>query len=249
MDKRVARVERLFEWPVLVSAILVIPAIAIEQSSLAEPWDTIATVINWATWLVFLAELVVMLIVVPNRWQWLRRHPLELPLVVLTPPILPPGLQALRALRLLRLLRLERVARYFRAAFSLEGVRFAALVAALAAIAGGFAFKALERQQTPKPTFFDGVWWSMSTMTTVGYGDFIPKTTGGRTLAIVLMIIGIGFVALVTGAVAQHFLSPAVRRVEQELDSVEADEDVIAIEISEIRARLDHIETLLRRSG
>jgi voltage-gated potassium channel len=249
MDERVARTQRIFEWPVLVSAILVIPAIAIEQSSLAEPWDTIALIINWATWLVFLAELVAMLIVVPNRWQWLRHHPLELPLVVFTPPVLPPGLQALRALRLLRLARLERVTRYFRSAFSLEGVQFAGLVAALAAIAGGFAFKALERQQTPRPSFFDGVWWSFSTMTTVGYGDFVPVTTGGRILAMILMIIGIGFVALVTGAVAQHFISPGVRQVERELGTVEAGEDEIAMEIAEIRARLDRLETMLRRTG
>src|SRR5262249_28420221 len=150
-------------------SLMVIPVIAIEQSTLGEPWDTIASVLNWATWLVFLAELVVMLIVVPNRRLWLRHHPLELPLVVLTPPILPPGLQALRALRALRLLRLERVVRFFHTVVSLEGVRFAGVVALLAAVGGGLGFKALERGQTPRPTFFDGVWWSMSTMTTVGY--------------------------------------------------------------------------------
>src|SRR5215831_16147577 len=121
MNERAARAQRLFEWPVVVASLLVIPVIAIEQSTLGEPWDTIAAVLNWATWLVFLAELVVMLIVVPNRWLWLRRNPLELPLVVLTPPILPPGLQVLRALRALRLLRLERVARFFRTGFSFEG--------------------------------------------------------------------------------------------------------------------------------
>jgi voltage-gated potassium channel len=249
MDERVARAERRFEWPVLVSALLVIPAIAIEQSSLDQPWDTIATVINWATWLVFLAELVVMLIVAPNRWQWLRRHPLELPLVVFTPPILPPGLQALRALRVLRLVRLERVARYFRKATSPDGLQFAGLVAILAAVGGGLAFEVLERHQPQKPTFFEGFWWAMSTMTTVGYGDFVPVTTGGRILAMVLMIIGIGFVALLTGAIAQRFISSEVKHVERELDTVQAEENEIAIAISEIRVRLDHLEAMLRRPG
>jgi hypothetical protein len=61
----------------LVAALLVIPAIVIEQSDVAEPWDTIALVLNWATWLAFLAEAVLMLAVVPDRSRWLRDHPLE----------------------------------------------------------------------------------------------------------------------------------------------------------------------------
>ena len=58
----------------LVAALLVIPALAIEQSDLGEPWDTAAVVLNWATWLAFLVELVVMLAVVPDRGRWLRQH-------------------------------------------------------------------------------------------------------------------------------------------------------------------------------
>jgi voltage-gated potassium channel len=161
--------------------------------------------------------------------------------------VLPPGLQALRALRLLRLLRLERLVRFSRHVFSFEGIRLAALLALLGAVAGGFAFTGFERQQTPKPSFFDGFWWAMSTMTTVGYGDFVPKTTGGRIVAILLMMIGITFVALLTGAVAQRFVAPAVSQVELGVEAVEAGEDLIAAEISEIRSRLDRLEALLQR--
>jgi hypothetical protein len=42
-----------------------------------------------ADWLLFALELVVMVVVVRDRWQWLRRHPLEVAIVVLTPPFLP----------------------------------------------------------------------------------------------------------------------------------------------------------------
>lgn len=249
MNPRAARFERLFEWPVVVAALLSIPAIVIEQSSLGQPWDSIATVINWATWLVFLAELVVMLIVVPNRKRWLRQHPLELPLVVLTPPILPPGFQALRALRVLRLVRLVRVAQFSRRVFSIEGIQFASILAILAALGGGAAFEVLERNQTPKPGFFDGVWWSMGTMTTVGYGDWVPVTAGGRILAVILMIVGIAFVALLTGSFARLFISPPVEQVEQQIDTVKDQEALIASDIKEIRMRLDRIEGFLQRPG
>ena len=70
--------------------------------------ETVAHALNWVTWLAFLVELVVMLAVVPDRRAWLRHHPLDLIIVVLTPPVLPAGLQSLRVLRLLRLLRLLR---------------------------------------------------------------------------------------------------------------------------------------------
>jgi hypothetical protein len=94
VDERSKRIERLFEWPIVIAAILVIPVIYIEQSEHGEPWSTLATVANWVIWLLFLAEVVVMLAVVPDRRRWARTHPLELAIVVLTRPFLPGSMQA-----------------------------------------------------------------------------------------------------------------------------------------------------------
>ena len=90
----------------LVAALLVIPAIVIEESSLPQPWPSIATVLNWLIWLAFATELIVMLAIVPNRWRWLRAHPLETAIVALTAPLLPAALQGLRVVRLARVLRI-----------------------------------------------------------------------------------------------------------------------------------------------
>lgn len=243
MDDRARRAARIFEIPVIVAALLTIPVIAIEQSSLGEPWDTIATVLNWTIWLVFLAELVVMLALVPDRRRYLRENPLDLPLVILTPPILPAGLQSLRVLRLLRLLRLLRVARIARRLFSFDGLRYAAFLALLTLVGGAAAFQAAERSEQGV-SFADSLWWAMTTMTTVGYGDVLPKTDLGRVIASAVMVIGIGFIALLTGAVAERFLRPVVAEIEED---VEAGEDEIASEIAEVRTRLDRLETLLAR--
>jgi voltage-gated potassium channel len=108
LDARSERIAQRFELPMVIAALLVIPVIVIEESPLGEPWDTIAGVLNWATWLAFLTEAAVMLAVVPDRPRWLREHPIEVVVVVLTPLFLPPTLQAIRVLRLLRLLRLAR---------------------------------------------------------------------------------------------------------------------------------------------
>lgn len=182
----------------LVAALLAIPVIAVEQSDAGEPWRAAAGVLNWIIWLAFAVELVVMLAVVRDRWAWTRAHPLEVAVVLLTPPFLPASLQSLRVLRLLRLLRLLRIAKLARRMFSLEGVRWVAVVAALTAVGGGAAYASIEQGASP----WDGMWWAVSTMTTVGYGDEYPVTTLGRILGMALMLVGIGFVAVLTGAVA-----------------------------------------------
>lgn len=231
VEDRADRVERRLERPLLAAALLTIPAIAIEQSNAAEPWATIATVLNWTIWLAFVAEVVVMLRVVPDRRAWLRAHPLDLAIVVLTPPFLPASLQAARVFRLLRLLRLLRAAGLARRLLSTEGVRDAAVLALLTVLGGGAGFAAVEKSQDLSS--WDGVWWALTTVSTVGYGDITPKTDGGRVIAIVVMLVGIGFVAILTAAAAERFI--AGRR------------EMMAEERRELRERLDEIITRLDR--
>ena len=84
----------------LAAALLVIPVIAIEESHVSQAWKTAAEVTNWVIWTVFAAEVVAYLAVIPGRrLRWLRENPLEVAIVVLTPPFLPASLQALRAFR------------------------------------------------------------------------------------------------------------------------------------------------------
>ena len=249
MDERAKRVEKMFEVPMLVAALLVIPVIAVEQSDAGDPWRGIASVTNWGIWLAFATELVVMLVVVRDRRDWLRSHLLEVVVVVLTPPFLPSSFQALRALRLLRLLRLLRVAKYARRVFSLEGVRYAAILAALTAVGGGYAYSAIEHAQDPPPSVWDGTWWAVSTMTTVGYGDEFPLTTLGRIVAMALMLVGIGFIAILTGAIAERFLTGQIEEVAEEVEESAATETELLAELRAIRSRLDRIEGRFERGA
>jgi hypothetical protein len=83
-ESRATAVERAFEKPLLVAAVLSIPTTILQSASLGEPWSTLGTTLNWLIWIAFLAQVVAMLVVVPDRGRYLRTHPLELAIVILT---------------------------------------------------------------------------------------------------------------------------------------------------------------------
>lgn len=236
MQEGWARCERMqarFEWPVIIAAFLTIPVIAIQESNFGSPWPTVGTILNWATWCTFAVEVVVMLSIAPSRSQWARRHLLDLAITVLTPPFAPAAWQAGRVFRLFRLLR---VARLFslRYLLSLEGIKYAALIAAATVFLGGAVFASVEQEQGL--TTWDGIWWAVTTVTTVGYGDIEVKSDGGRIIAMMIMLVGIGFVALLTAFIADRFI--------HQQNEVEDKEDRLLAELQEIRQRLEALESV-----
>lgn len=126
------------------------------------------------------------------------------------------------------MLRLLRAVVLARRLLSTEGVRDAAVFALLTVLGGGAAFASVEKSQDLSA--WDGVWWAVVTVTTVGYGDIGPKTDAGRVIAIAVMVVGIGFVALLTAAAADRF-------IRSRADATGLDE-----RLDEIVRRLDAIE-------
>jgi voltage-gated potassium channel len=245
MDERSARIRKRLNAPMLIAAALTIPVVAIGEAKPGGALEDTAVVLNWVTWLAFAGELAVMLSVVPDRRAYLRRHPLDVVIVLLTPPVLPAGLQGLRVLRMLRLLRLLRLAQLSREVFSLEGVRYALLLATLTVIAGGTAFAAFEKDQ--HLTAWDGIYWALTTMTTLG-SNIYPTTTGGQVVSAVILLIGISFVALLTGAFAQRFLAPELAEIEEEMEEEKLSAEALALrEIHSVQEQLQALEVAIER--
>lgn len=214
--------------------------IVVEESTLGEPWQTIAGIGNWAIWLAFAFESAVMLYVVPKRWEWIKQNPFSLPIVILTPPFAPAILQASRAFRLGRLFRLAGSFRLIRRYFNLEGLKWAAVLTVFLVLAAGTAFAAIENGKGGQDLSpWDGFWWALTTITTGGFGDIRPQTDAGRVIAIVLIVTGVGFVVMLTAAMAQMFVARGVQ------EDVQTHEDHVIAELREVRDRLDRIERRL----
>jgi voltage-gated potassium channel len=246
MDARSTRVAERLNTPMLIAAALTLPMVAISESHPGGALEDVARILNWVTWTAFLIELVVMLAVVPNRRKWLRHHPLDPFLVIFTPPILPAGLQGLRVLRLLRLTRLLRLAQLSREVFSLQGLHYAMFLAVLTVIGGGALFVAFEKG-SQHLNDWQGIYWAVTTMTTLG-SSIYPTTTGGEIVSVAILIIGIGFVALLTGAFAQRFLSPEIAEVEEELTAEQDSAEQVAMrELLGVREQLEALELAMQR--
>ena len=118
--------------------------------------------------------------------------------------------------------------------------RGAATVIATATIVITFAAGALMTivDRDTFPTIGSGLWWALQTTTTVGYGDNVPVSFAGRLLAAFVMLVGIGFLTIITAAITSTFVSRS------RLEPADSDhESSLAEQLRQINARLERIET------
>jgi voltage-gated potassium channel len=159
---------------------------------------------------VFLTEFVMRLRRAQRRWEFLRRNWLDL---LGSVPLVGP-LRSLRVLRVVRILRVTRVAAAWRRIalrheIPLPGRTLGniGILMAVVWVASATAFFHYEHGANESvQSFVDALWWSMTTLSTVGYGDLFPKTPGGRAVAVGTMIFGIGLLGTVAAAVASAFV-------------------------------------------
>jgi voltage-gated potassium channel len=113
---------------------------------------------------------------------------------------------------------------------------------------GGMLFSFIE----PDADWFDGIWWTVVTLTTVGYGDYAPESFLGRWLAAFVMAGGIGTVAILTGILADEIREAKIHDRDEtpELDDdIEHVIQVLEDEMNKLRAKVSHPDVVdaLRR--
>jgi voltage-gated potassium channel len=186
--------------PILVSAIL--PLVIVPQSN---GW--VGVTVGVVTWLVFLADYVV-----HDRhlehYGRTRLGRFDLFVVVATAPwFLLPGAQATQFAVLLRLARLARLVMATKGArrlFERLG-RVAGVAGGIVVIGSLVAYHAEHPTNPGFATVGDAFWWGIVTLTTVGYGDIVPKTPTGRWAAVTIMLTGVAVLGLLAGSLASFF--------------------------------------------
>lgn len=228
------RWESATEWPLTISAVAFLAAYAwpILDSGLASPWSTLCLVVTWGTWALFALDYLVRLALAEDRAHFLRRNLVDLTVIVL------PLVRPLRLLRLLTALN----APNRRAGGSLRG-RVAVYVVGSTILVLFVAALAVLDAERDKPganivNFPDALWWSITTVSTVGYGDRFPVSGAGRLIAAGLMVAGIALLGVVTASLASWLISK-VREVQEDSQAAtRRDVTALTAEVAPLRRDL-----------
>src|ERR1700683_5293435 len=200
-ETNLQRWERHAEWPLAAAALPFLGLFSVQV--LAQPHGREAHIlwaVDWAIWGLFVLYYVVRFSLAPKRWHWFIRHLIDFAIVTL------PLLRPLRLLRLLVLIEVlqKAIGDAFRGrivVYTVSGVVLLIYTSSLAVFD-----KERYLHGATINSFGKALWWSITTVTTVGYGDVYPVTNTGRVIAVLLMIGGISLVGVVTAALASWII-------------------------------------------
>jgi voltage-gated potassium channel len=145
-------------------------------------------------------DLLIGLVTATNRKQFIIKHPLDIAAVLL------PFLRPLRLLRVISFggLALQKVAIGRQFAITVKVFIASIFIAYISAVQITISERAIEGSNIKN--FGDGLWWAITTVTTVGYGDRYPTSAEGKFLAVGLMVVGISLMGVITASVAAWFV-------------------------------------------
>ena len=248
------RINLIYEIFMAVLALVVVAILFVEFTRpLTAEQQAILDNIDLSILIVFAVDYFYRLIRAHDKWYFFKRNIFDLVAIM-------PFDKAFRVARLARLVRLARLSRSTRLtrvlrfskvvrifAFSkrigntfsgvlkTNGLIYVVLLTVGIVLLGAVGIFMIEEAMV---SFGDALWWSLVTTTTVGYGDISPESTGGRLLAGFLMIVGIGFLGMVTGSIATFFVDRLSGNQEKEKVSV------VDKQIDYVKQSLDGIEDL-----
>ena len=197
-------IERVTKYPMtLLGLAWLVVAIIVVTTDVSSTASTVLVGILFTLWVILLVEYLIRLVITPDRRGYLKRRWAE-PVTVVAPPFQGwrfVGIEKVCLLMHEGALRVEAVLKHH----SL----FRVLIAAAGTLMLG-AWLVLLFEENAKGSnihnYPQALWWAVVTVTTVGYGDRFPMTEGGRVVAGVIMLVGIGLIGVLTATVASVFI-------------------------------------------
>ena len=229
-EKNLAAWEERSSRPMFVASVLYLLAFAapIMSTRIQEPYDGYLNILQLILWGLFAADYCIRLYLAPRRLYFITHNLMNLAIVLL------PAWRIVSFLAMIHLTTNRQYKRLSELAVKLFGytaifiIMFALAIYSVESSEPGAMIRDL-------PTAY---WWTFTTLATVGYGDVYPITGIGRVIAVVVMLYGVGMVAVATGALASWIIEKIGGREEQEYPATKADVDDLHQEISELRALL-----------
>lgn len=229
-EKNLAAWEERSSRPMFVASVLYLLAFAapIMSTRIQEPYDGYLNILQLILWGLFAADYCIRLYLAPRRLYFITHNLMNLAIVLL------PAWRIVSFLAMIYMTANRQYKRLSELAVKLFGytaifiIMFALAIYSVESSEPGAMIRDL-------PTAY---WWTFTTLATVGYGDVYPITGIGRVIAVVVMLYGVGMVAVATGALASWIIEKIGGREEQEYPATKADVDDLRQEISELRALL-----------
>jgi voltage-gated potassium channel len=243
-EPRIAAWDAKVDWPLTALAVTFLGLYAWQVLDTGLRLDARGALdaVLTAIWALFGLDYLVRIRLARRRWRFVGTHLLDLAILLL--PMFRP-LRALRVVTVISVLNRQlrddargRVAAYIGATVVLVG-----FVAALAVLEA-------ERNapEASITTFGEALWWTITTLSTVGYGDRYPVTLEGRLVAATLMVAGIALLGVVTASIAAWFvenLRRTERQVSEEVEEVSSDVEAAQRQLAEVLAELRTISARL----
>ncbi|WP_319446430.1 MULTISPECIES: potassium channel family protein [unclassified Mycobacterium] len=233
---RLERFETRTEWPMAAVALAFLTLFSVHV--LAQPHGAAEAAIKtamWATYAVFVIDYLARLYLAEPRLKWFVRHLFDFAIIVLP---------ALRPLRLLSLaVVIETMQRAIGHTIRGRVIVYTSFGAVIIVYGAALAILDAERGHNPQfQNFGDALWWSFTTVTTVGYGDTVPQTVTGRFVAVALMVAGVSLLGVVTATLASWIVQAVAAE-----DT--ASQTATAAQIDELRDEIRKLTESLNRDG
>lgn len=204
--------KKLYQWTVVVFSLVVVVMTLLQLTLPLTPrLNYIFNQLDILIWLFFFTDYVVRLIRSENKRAFIFKHKIDLLVII-------PFFSFYRLFRLIRIAEFIPLLRFTKVVkatvmlstfskqmgkfFKTNNLHYVVLATVIVVLLGAGGMSLVEGF-----SFKDSLWWSIVTLTTVGYGDIVPKTGIGRVIASVVMLTGIGFLGGLTGTISTYFLN------------------------------------------